>query len=88
MAGKKKGGDGGGVDTIIRNEDKEDIKRPKKYKVILHNDDFTPELCRFAFKAVFNMMTRKRGLTPNVHEKGRGIAGIFKRSRRNKMFQS
>ena len=79
MAGKKKGGDGGGVDTIIRNEDKEDIKRPKKYKVILHNDDFTPmNFVALLLKLVFNMSDEKAwGITLNVHEKGRGIAGVF-----------
>lgn len=79
MAGKNKGGDGGGVDTIIRNEDKEDIKRPKKYKVILHNDDFTPmNFVALLLKLVFNMSDKKAWvITLNVHEKGRGIAGVY-----------
>ena len=79
MAGKKKDGDGGGVDTIIRNEDKEDIKRPKKYKVILHNDDFTPmNFVALLLKLVFNMSDEKAwAITLNVHEKGRGIAGVY-----------
>ena len=79
MAGKKKSGDGGGVDTIIRNEDKEDIKRPKKYKVVLHNDDFTPmNFVALLLKLVFNMSDEKAwAITLNVHEKGRGIAGVY-----------
>ena len=77
--GKKKSGDGGGVDTIIRNEDKEDIKRPKKYKVVLHNDDFTPmNFVALLLKLVFNMSDEKAwAITLNVHEKGRGIAGVY-----------
>ena len=79
MAGKKKSGDGGGVDTIIRNEDKEDIKRPKKYKVILHNDDFTPmEFVVFVLQTVFGHTHQKSTeIMMTVHTKGKGVCGIF-----------
>ncbi len=79
MAGNKKGGDGGGLDTIIRNEDKEKIKRPKKYKVVLHNDDFTPmNFVALLLKQVFNMSDDKAWtITLNIHKQGRGIAGVY-----------
>ncbi len=35
---KRKEGTGHGVDTM----DRQKVEPPKKFKVILHNDDFTP----------------------------------------------
>ena len=76
MSDKKKVDDGG-VDLL----DKEDIEiqKPKKYKVIFHNDDYTPmdfvvilltNLFRKSMDDAFNIMM-------SVHEKGKGIAGVY-----------
>ena len=81
MAGKKRDGNGGGVDTIIRNQDKEKIKRPKKYKVVLHNDDYTP--MNFVSQLLMQIFHKDeitaKAITQSVHTKGRGIAGIYSR---------
>ena len=76
MSDKKKMGDGG-VDL----KDKEDIKiqKPRKYKVVFHNDDFTPmDFVVIALVAIFRKSTEEAfRIMMNVHEKGRGIAGVY-----------
>ena len=76
MSNRKRSSDGG-TDLL----DKEDIKiqKPKKYKVVFHNDDYTPmdfvlallmQVFRKSFDESFNIMM-------TVHEKGKGIAGVY-----------
>ncbi|VYU11236.1 ATP-dependent Clp protease adaptor ClpS [Clostridium tertium] len=55
------------------------IKKPKNYKVIMHNDDFTT--MEFVV-AVLNIIFNKRFEEANkimmeVHENGRGVAGVY-----------
>lgn len=62
-------------------KNKEDLKndKPKKYKVLVHNDDFTP----FPFVLdIFQRYFRKNEqeaflLTQEVHKAGCAIAGIY-----------
>jgi len=69
--------DQGGTDLL----DKEDIKvqKPKKYKVVLHNDNFTT----MQFVVIILMQHFHKGeeeafkIMLNIHEKGKGIAGIY-----------
>jgi ATP-dependent Clp protease adaptor protein ClpS len=55
------------------------LKRPQLYKVVLLNDDFTPmPFVVDVLVDVFNKsLSEARALTLEVHEKGRGIAGVF-----------
>jgi ATP-dependent Clp protease adaptor protein ClpS len=62
-------------------KDKEDhkIEKPKKYKVVFHNDDYTPMdfvilILMQIFKKSFN---QAREIMLTVHEKDKGIAGIY-----------
>ncbi len=56
-----------------------DLARPKKYKVILHNDDYTTMefvvdvLKRFFSKSQDEAMK----IMLDVHEKGSGICGVY-----------
>ena len=65
----------GQIDT----EDKKEVDLPKQYKVILHNDDYTPmEFVIEVLMEVFN----KDELTAtqimlNVHNQGMGICGVY-----------
>ena len=43
------------------------VEKPPKYKVVLHNDDFTP---MFFVNIVLSIMM-------NAHEKGKSIVGIY-----------
>ena len=72
---KRKEGTGHGVDL----EDRQKVEPPKKYKVILHNDDFTPmdfvvvilmEAFNFGFEKASSIMMQ-------IHEQGKGIAGAY-----------
>ena len=60
---------------------KERLKRPEKYKVVLHNDDFTPmefvvELLELVFRRSPAESTR---IMLQIHRKGIGIAGVYSR---------
>ncbi len=72
----KKTDKGDGVDLLDRDKEKKKVKPPSKYKVVYHNDNFTPmdlvvvSLIHFFKrepKIAFQIMM-------HVHEKGRGIA--------------
>ncbi len=67
----------GGVDLLDKEKEKHRVKPPSKYKVVFHNDDFTPmDFVVIALIAVFRKSTEEAfRIMMNVHEKGRGIAG-------------
>ena len=67
------------ISTGIATKEKTEVQKPKLYKVILLNDDYTPmeyvvQLLRIIFKKsedeAVNIMLM-------VHKKGSGICGIF-----------
>jgi len=65
------------VETIEREEVK--LKRPKKWAVILHNDDITPmdfviELLHYVFKMDLSEAAQ---LMIKVHTEGQGVAGVY-----------
>jgi len=72
----KKAGDNC-VDLLDREKEKQKIKPPSKYKVVFHNDDYTPmDFVVITLVVVFNKSpTDAYQIMMNVHEKGRGIAG-------------
>jgi len=55
------------------------IKRPRMYKVLLHNDDFTPrEFVVMVLKHVFHLSDAEATkLMIYVHNNGVGVAGIY-----------
>lgn len=55
------------------------VKKPKKYKVILHNDDYTTmEFVIYILKVVFHKTTAEaESVMLEVHNKGRGVCGIY-----------
>lgn len=67
------------TDVLSRTSAKQKIKRPSKWKVVLHNDDFTP----FDFViAVLMKYCRKsfgeaEAIAVDVHHKGKGIVGSY-----------
>jgi ATP-dependent Clp protease adaptor protein ClpS len=72
---KRKEGTGHGVDL----QDRQKVEPPKKYKVILHNDDFTPmEFVVVVLMDAFNFsFVKANEITMQVHEQGKGIAGAY-----------
>lgn len=64
---------------IEKHDVKTNIKKPKMYKVIIHNDDYTTmefvvEILTRIFKKSVIEATK---IMYDVHRKGKGIAGIY-----------
>ena len=72
---KRKEGTGHGVDL----QDRQKIEPPKKYKVVLHNDDYTPmDFVIIILMDAFNYSFQKaNSIMMQVHEQGKGIAGVY-----------
>ncbi|WP_455234320.1 ATP-dependent Clp protease adapter ClpS [Thiogranum longum] len=62
-------------------EAKPKIKRPRLYKVVLHNDDYTPmEFVVMLLEQFFGMSREKATqVMLHVHTKGKGVCGVFTR---------
>ena len=62
-----------------KTESKTKLERPPLYKVLLHNDDFTPmEFVVFILQTIFNHGENDAiRLMLDVHRKGIGLAGVF-----------
>lgn len=67
--------DEGGTSTVVRNK----VELPKKYKVLLHNDDYTTmEFVIFILQGVFHKtIDEAERIMLEVHKKGIGICGVF-----------
>ncbi len=67
--------DEGGTSTIIKPK----IQLPKKYKVLLHNDDYTTmEFVIFVLQAVFHKtLDEAERIMMEVHQKGIGLCGVY-----------
>jgi ATP-dependent Clp protease adaptor protein ClpS len=74
------GGDGE-LDGELREETAPQSKRPRRYKVIFHNDDYTTqEYVVYALQQFFHKnLTEAMHIMLSVHRKGSGIAGVYPR---------
>jgi len=63
----------------IKDKTEIEIKRPSKYNVIIHNDDYTSmEFVVQVLVGVFKkQVVEATKIMFDVHKKGRGIAGIY-----------
>ena len=65
--------------VVTKQKDKVKIKKPKDYKVIMHNDDYTT--MDFVIEVLVNIFNKSvieaEKIMLDVHKKGRGIAGIY-----------
>ena len=75
----KKGDSGAGVDLIDKEKAKNKVKPPKKYKVVYHNDDFTPmEFVSWTLIAYFNKSEPEaNSIMLEVHKLGAAVDGIY-----------
>lgn len=71
----------GGVKEKVRTKKKVKTAKPPLYKVMLHNDDFTPmEFVVMVLMHVFHLdHTSAEAIMLAVHHQGRGVAGIYTR---------
>ncbi|MEQ1722506.1 MAG: ATP-dependent Clp protease adaptor ClpS [Pseudobdellovibrio sp.] len=67
----------GGLDLGI--DDEIMTEEPKLYKVLMHNDDYTPmDFVIFVLKKIFNKDENdSHKIMLDVHNKGVGVAGIY-----------
>lgn len=70
-----------GTKTINDSKTDESIEEPKKYKVIFHNDDFTPmDFVVFLLKSVFHYdEATANNKMMEVHSKDKAIVGVYTR---------
>ena len=61
--------------------EREKTQRPRKYKVVFHNDDFTPMYFVVnVLMLIFNRSTAESTrIMLTVHRQGRGVAGTYSR---------
>ncbi|HVF30233.1 MAG TPA: ATP-dependent Clp protease adaptor ClpS [Pyrinomonadaceae bacterium] len=66
-------------DTDVLTESETKLEKPKLFKVLLHNDDFTTmEFVVFVLEYVFNRTSAEAfSIMLKVHQEGLGIAGIY-----------
>ena len=62
-------------------EEKPKLKRPSMYKVVLHNDDYTPmEFVVLLLEQFFGMSREKATqVMLHGHTRGKGVCGVFTR---------
>ncbi|MBU3131704.1 ATP-dependent Clp protease adaptor ClpS [Clostridium gasigenes] len=67
------------TNTIIVEKNKIKIKKPKHYKVVMYNDDFTT--MEFVVSILIDIFKKNleeaNKVMIDVHKKGKGIAGIY-----------
>lgn len=74
-----KTGPPGGEQTVLERDPK--VSRPRMWKVILHNDDYTTmEFVVWVLQTVFAMdIDTAHALMWAIHKQGKGVAGVFTR---------
>lgn len=65
--------------TYFKNKERVSIKEPKRYKVIIHNDDFTTMdfVVRVLISVFFKSEAEAETLMMNVHKTGAATVGIY-----------
>lgn len=65
--------------TGVKDRPTEELRRPRLWSVVLHNDDYTSmEFVVEVLQSVFHLEeARAMQVMLNVHRKGKGIAGIY-----------
>ena len=68
-------------DGVATAEAKPKTKKPKMYKVLILNDDYTPmDFVVHILQAFFNLTHDKaQNIMLNVHTKGKGVCGVYTR---------
>ena len=68
-----------GVIETVRDSEKQKLQPPRKYKVILNNDDYTPmDFVIEVLTTFFNMDSdRATDVMLQVHQNGRAICGVY-----------
>lgn len=67
------------TNIVTKQKNQIKIKKPKHYKVVMYNDDYTTmEFVINILVSVFNKkLIEAEKIMLDVHEKGKGVAGIY-----------
>jgi ATP-dependent Clp protease adaptor protein ClpS len=70
-----------GTGTVVETRTKTRLKKPRMYKVLLHNDDYTTmEFVVFVLQGIFHHSeTDATSIMLHVHKNGVGVAGVYTR---------
>ena len=76
---KKDQGADEGVSVVTERQTKQKLKKPKMYKVLLHNDDYTTmEFVVYILQEIFHRSeTDAVQIMLHVHKNGVGVAGVY-----------
>lgn len=78
----KESDDDSAIDSgVVVQEEKPRLKRPPLYKVVMHNDDYTPMEFVVEILERFFGMDRERAthVMLTVHTKGKAVCGVYSR---------
>ncbi|MBC61044.1 MAG: ATP-dependent Clp protease adapter ClpS [Zetaproteobacteria bacterium] len=68
-----------GEDTMVASKNETSVSEPPMFKVLLHNDDYTP--MDFVVEILQNYFNKNKEIASkimlDVHEKGVGVCGVF-----------
>lgn len=64
---------------VVKQKNKIKIKKPRNFKVVMYNDDYTSmEFVINILVSIFNKkLMEAEKIMLDVHEKGKGVAGIY-----------
>ena len=67
------------TNIVTKQKNEVKIKKPKQYKVVMYNDDYTTmEFVINVLVSVFNKkLIEAEKIMLDVHERGKGVAGIY-----------
>jgi ATP-dependent Clp protease adaptor protein ClpS len=79
--GVGKDGRGDQTGTAVETRPKTRLKKPRMYKVLLHNDDYTTmEFVVFILQGIFHHSeSEAMQIMLHVHKNGVGVAGVYTR---------
>ncbi len=69
------------IETDVVPEEKTKVKKPRRFKVIFHNDDFTTmEFVVHVLETIFHKSPAEAAqIMLRVHNDGAGVAGVYTR---------
>lgn len=69
----------GGTDVAVAPDTKRKLQKPRRYKVLLHNDDYTTmEFVVFVLRSIFHHGEAEAvRIMLHVHHNGFGVAGVY-----------
>ena len=71
----------GDTRVVTRTKPVEEVKQPRRFKVLLHNDDYTTmEFVVWILMSIFHHEeTKATEIMLHVHRNGLGVAGVYSR---------